>query len=120
MSEITDIDWQPLADMLDQFQKNNDLKKNLQDLQGKYRKQITDKFTDKSYKSTYDELTESTPSKLFRNSLRCDLTALDEVKTFERFSCYFRGYQENRKNIYSDKDQQTSAANRAVNDNFTK
>ncbi|MBQ6598509.1 MAG: hypothetical protein IJH79_13230, partial [Lentisphaeria bacterium] len=48
LSEITDIDWQPLADMLDQFQKNNDLKKNLQDLQGKYRKQITDKFTDKS------------------------------------------------------------------------
>lgn len=120
LSEITDIDWQPLADMLDQFQKDKDLKKELQDLQGKYRKQITEKFTDKAYKSTYEELTESTPSKLFKRSLNSDSTILDEVKTFERFSCYFRGYQENRKNIYSDKEQQTSAANRTVNDNFTK
>ena len=30
LAGITDIDWQPLADMLDQFQKNKDLKKELE------------------------------------------------------------------------------------------
>lgn len=45
---------------------------------------------------------------------------MKEVKTFEKFACYFEEYQENRKNIYSSAAQQTSAAYRAVNENFTK
>lgn len=120
LSGITDIDWQPLADMLEQFQKNKDLKKELQKLQGEYRKKIVGKFTDKVYKPDYDALTETTPSKLFKEAIKADPALQTEVRRFEGFGCYFIGYQKNRKNIYSDKEQQTSAAHRAVNENFTK
>lgn len=117
LSEITDIDWQPLADMLEQFQKNKDLKKELEKRQGEYRKKITEKFTgDISFKL----LTDSTPSKLFKESIKADPALQAEVRTFEGFGCYFTGYQENRLNIYSDKEQQTAAAHRAVNENFTR
>lgn len=117
LSGITDIDWQPLADMLDQFQKDKGLKKELDKSQGKYRKLIVDKFTADTF---FKLLTDSTPSKLFKDAIKTDPVLQAEVRTFDGFACYFRGYQENRKNIYSDKEQQTSAAYRAVNENFTK
>lgn len=43
---------------------------------------------------------------------------LKAIETFERFSVYFEKYQENRNNMYSEKAQNTSIANRIVNDNF--
>ena len=117
LSGITDIDWQPLADMLERFQQDKGLKKELQKLQSVFRKKIAARFTGNP---SYKLLTDPTPSKLFKESIKTDSALLAEVKTFERFACYFKGYQENRKNIYSDEEQQTSAAHRAVNENFTK
>ena len=119
LSEITDIDWQPLADMLDQFHKNKDLKKELEKRQGEYRKKIAGKFTEKINKLDYDALNKSTPSKLFKESIKADPALMAEIRTFEGFGCYFRNYQKNRKNIYSG-EKQTSVAHRAVNENFTK
>jgi len=117
LSGITDIDWQPLADMLDQFQKNKDLKKKLEKRQGEYRKKITENFTKDP---SFTLLTDPTPSKLFKESIKTDPALMAEIRTFERFACYFSGYQKNRANIYSDEEQQTAAAHRAVNENFTK
>ena len=58
------------------------------------------------------------PSKFF-NFVKKNLPAdWEKIKTFDRFACYFKGYQENRKNIYSSAAQNTSAAYRAVNENF--
>ena len=88
LSEITDIDWQPLADMLDQFQKNKDLKKELKKRQGEFRKKIAGKFTGDSL---FKLLTDPTPSKLFKEAIKADATLLAEIKTFEKFSCYFKG-----------------------------
>lgn len=45
---------------------------------------------------------------------------LKAIETFDHFSVYFEKYQKNRNNMYSEKAQNTSIANRIVNDNFPK
>ena len=68
----------------------------------------------------YKVLTDSTPKGIFQDILQHEPDVFAEVETFDKFACYFKGYQENRKNIYSAEAQQTSAAFRAVNENFVK
>ena len=118
LAKITDFNWQPLADTLDAFQCDPSQRKALENQQSEYRKKIIDKI---KADEDYDTLVKDpTPSKLFKREIEQNPEVLAEVKTFERFACYFKGYQENRANIYSAEAQQTSAAHRAVNDNFTK
>jgi len=45
---------------------------------------------------------------------------LEAIKAFNNFSVYFGNYQDNRDNMYSEKDQTTSVANRIVNENYPK
>lgn len=45
---------------------------------------------------------------------------LQAIETFNKFSVYFGNYQDNRDNMYSEKDQATSVANRIVNENYPK
>lgn len=117
LSGVGDIDWSPLKTALDEFHRDNSSRKKLEDCQKSLRKKVVDKFLKDD---DYSKLTESTPSKLFKDIIKNDPDVISEVKTFERFACYFKGYQENRKNIYSADAQLTSAANRVVNENFTK
>ncbi len=118
LSQITDLNWQPLADALDTFQMDSSQRKALENKQSEYRKKIIDRIkADDDYEMLVKD---STPSKLFKLEIEQNPEVLAEVKTFERFACYFKGYQENRANIYSAEAQQTSAAHRSVNDNFTK
>ncbi|MFI4910395.1 MAG: type V CRISPR-associated protein Cas12a/Cpf1 [Sedimentisphaeraceae bacterium JB056] len=42
------------------------------------------------------------------------------VSNFNQFSTYFTGFNQNRDNVYSDKDQQTAISYRIVNENLTK
>lgn len=112
-----ELEWQPLAETIAEFQKDRTLRKKLETEQGEYRKEIIRRI---KKNEEYGQLTESTPSKLFRHEIEQNPEILAEVITFGRFACYFKGYQENRANIYSAEAQQTSAAYRAVNDNFTK
>ncbi len=42
------------------------------------------------------------------------------VKNFDKFSTYFKGFNENRKNIYSAKEQQTAISYRIVHDNMVR
>ena len=118
LSNITDIDWQELADQIADFQKDKEEKKNLEKKQTDYRSKIVKKFTADDFYAVL--VKEATPSKLFKELVSSAEGSLDEVKTFARFACYFKGYQENRKNIYSAEPQQTAAAYRAVNENFTR
>lgn len=111
-----DLSWQELADALKIFQVNKD-RKILEDVQKKYRKLLADRFNKNKFFKT---LTEATPSKLFKSLLAEPDMAERKVETFKRFACYFKGYQETRKNIYSAEAQQTAAAYRAVNENFVK
>jgi CRISPR-associated protein Cpf1 len=45
---------------------------------------------------------------------------LTEVEKFQKFTTYFTGFNENRKNIYSDKEQSTSIAYRIIHENLPK
>ena len=116
-SEIESVDWTGLAEELEKFQKDNSRRKELENAQEKMRKTLVSIIKKDEF---YKTLTESTPSKLFKHILNNEPDVITEVKTFDRFACYFKGYQENRKNIYSEEKQQTAASYRAVNDNFTK
>lgn len=111
-----DLSWQELADALKIFRINKD-RRALEGIQKKYRKSLADKFSKNKF---FKILTEATPSKLFRYLLDQPDMVERKVETFGKFACYFKGYQENRKNIYSAEEQQTAAAYRAVNVNFQK
>ena len=110
------MDWNPLAETLRAYRKDKNSKKDLEGCQAEFRKKISDFFTKDTF---YDELSETTPSKLFKRLMKSGEVP-EEVKTFAVFACYFKGYQENRRNIYSPEAQATSAAHRAVDENFTK
>ena len=118
LEDITDIDWHDLAQKITEFQKDGELKSELEKLQAAYRKKIADKFIKDEFYTVL--VKEATPSKLFKSLLENVPDVPESIKTFTRFACYFKGFQENRKNIYSVEAQQTAAAYRAVNDNFTK
>ena len=117
LSAVDSFDWSDLDVLLEQFQKDHSLREKLKTCREKKRKELVAKFKADAF---YGTLTESTPSKLFKYVLENEPDVIAEVKTFERFACYFKGYQENRKNIYSAEAQQTAAAFRAVDENFTK
>ena len=118
LSGINDIDWHILAAKIAAFQQDKDLKSDLEKVQAVYRKNIADKFIKDDYYTLL--VKKATPSKFFAMLMKDPSRASDELKTFARFACYFKGFQENRRNIYSKEAQQISAAYRAVNENFTK
>ena len=115
-SKIHDIDWQPLAENLKKFRIDEIGKKDLEKAQENYREKLVAYLKKNEY---FKDLTEATPSKLFKDLDKSGETP-EEIKTFARFACYFKGYQENRRNIYSAEAQSTAAAHRAVNENFVK
>lgn len=54
-------------------------------------------------------------------SLRMDVDELDAtIRQFDKFASYFENYKQNRLNIYALESKATSAANRAINQNFVK
>lgn len=117
------FDWQPLAEAIEKFQKTKDPKdkKNLQNQQINLRKQIAKAFTssEKGKKLFSKELfTELLPEYI---KGKVDEAASEEiVKEFDRFTTYFTGFYDNRKNMYSDEEQATAISFRLVNENFPK
>lgn len=124
MSNPPQLDWLALAQVFDVFrdsEKSSEDKDILATQLAEYRKALAQHFkADASYKL----LTAPTPQKLFKSlqeryeTQKCALPKA--LESFLKFSCYFKGYQENRRNIYSDEEQVTAAAHRAVNENFPK
>ena len=85
------IDWGPLADMLRAYRKAPDLKQELEKCREKARKDLVREFEADEF---YAELVkEATPSKLFKR-LIAKGNVPEEVRTFARFACYFKGYQD--------------------------
>lgn len=117
------FDWQPLANAIDAFQKTKDAKdkKILQTQQANLRKQIAKAFSssEKGKKLFSKELfTELLPEYI---KGKVDEVASEEiVKEFDRFTTYFTGFYDNRKNMYSDEEQATAISFRLVNENFPK
>lgn len=112
------LDWLPLKVAIEANRKDNndDTKKTLEKEQENMRKQIATAL--KNFRH-YSELTASTPQKLIDNVFP-DIYDDDALKSFNRFAIYFRGFQENRNNIYSADAISTGVPYRLVHDNFPK
>ena len=110
------LDWLPLKAAIEANRKDNndDSKKALEKEQENMRKQIAAAL--KQFRH-YSELTASTPQKLIDNVFP-DIYDDDALKSFNRFAIYFRGFQENRNNIYSADAISTGVPYRLVHDNF--
>jgi len=120
------FDWTVLEKEMSDFNKSKADDSKVEAEQKKLRDQIAKKMTsDKRFKA----LTASTPSDLFnkdkdfidwftQNSTK-DINK-EALETFKRFSSYFKGFQENRKNVYSAEPIPTAVPYRLVNDNFPK
>ena len=147
LAEI-ELDWQPLQDALQAYQKEKAKKKtqgtdeesakkrdaqraalkavqeNLFKIQAHFRKEIADRFTtDNEYKKLFGkelftELLDKQVAELPPGEEREKYAAA--VTNFKKYSVYFKGYHENRKNMYSEKEQTTALANRIVHENFPK
>lgn len=112
------LDWHPLKDAIETNRKDNndDTKKVLEKEQEIMRKQIAAALKDFRH---FKELTAPTPQKLIDNVFP-EIYDDEALKSFNRFSIYFRGFQENRNNIYSSDAINTGVPYRIVHDNFPK
>ena len=112
------LDWHPLKVALEEYQKGkgDESKAALEKEQANMRKQIAAAIKDFRH---YKELTAPTPKKLLDNVFP-DIYDDEALKSFNRFAVYFRGFQENRNNIYSAEAISTGVPYRLVHDNFPK
>ena len=112
-----EFNWNPLAEALDAFRKDATFKEALSSEQSRYREDIAHVL--KSDKA-FDTLNGATPRDFFKGYLSNGDTTDSPVATFAKFACYFTGFQENRKNVYSSEEIVTAVPYRVVNDNFPK
>ena len=112
------FDWAPLKNALEEYQKekSDENKAVLDREQTNMRKKVAAAI--KSFQH-YEQLTAPTPQKLIDDVFpgRYESEAL---KSFKRFAIYFRGFQENRNNIYSADAISTGVPYRLVHENFPK
>ena len=121
--------WQPLFDDFELYQNEKDKskkatkKKDLEKFQSGARKKIVEAFKkhpdyDKLFK---DGLFKELLPALIQNSSDSEISNKEEaLKVFDRFSTYFVGFHENRKNMYSEEEKSTAISYRIVNENFPK
>ena len=118
------FDWKKLEEAIREYSKNKSDDFAVENEQKKFREEILKLFTsDKRYKA----LTAATPKDLFDTILpkwfgeksNPDLNEA-ALETFQKFTSYFTGFQENRKNVYSAEPIPTAVPYRIVNDNFPK
>ena len=121
--------WEPLFDDFELYQNEKDKtkkatkKKDLEKFQSGARKKIVEAFKkhpdyDKLFK---DGLFKELLPALIENSIDSEISNKEEaLKVFDRFSTYFVGFHENRKNMYSEEEKSTAISYRIVNENFPK
>jgi CRISPR-associated protein Cpf1 len=108
------LDWDGLSDAIKAYRRDKDRGK-LETAQKKYRAELAAVFQK-----------DARFGKLFKKELFTELlkpsgdSEKQLIETFKRFSTYFTGFHENRKNIYSAEDQRTAVSHRVVHDNFPK
>ena len=123
------FEWGPLYDEFDLFQSQADkvnkarIKIDLQKLQSVMRGKIVKQFTsDERYKKLFaKELLSELLPEIIKSANAEEITdKQDALKVFDKFSTYFTGFHENRKNMYSDEEKSTAISFRIVNENFPK
>ena len=97
-------------------EKTDEDKQIFEEIQGILRKEIINYFkNNKDFDILFSEkLINFGLTDLYKD----DPSALEEIKHFEKFTTYFTGYYDNRKNMYSDEAISTSIAYRLINENL--
>ncbi|MBS1644465.1 MAG: type V CRISPR-associated protein Cas12a/Cpf1 [Bacteroidetes bacterium] len=114
-------DFQELYFATADKKKDESYKIEVEKVQTDLRKEIVAGFKADRVKSIFDKLfkkeliTEILPSWLDENGGSKELVA-----EFKTFTTYFTGFHENRKNMYSDKEQSTAIAYRLIHENLPK
>ncbi|AIZ56868.1 hypothetical protein Mpt1_c09950 [Candidatus Methanoplasma termitum] len=116
------LDWNSLKQISEKYYKSREEKdkKVFLSEQKRMRQEIVSEFKkDDRFKDLFSK-------KLFSELLKEEIykkgnhQEIDALKSFDKFSGYFIGLHENRKNMYSDGDEITAISNRIVNENFPK
>ena len=123
------FEWGPLFDEFDLYQSKNDkaekakIKPDLQKLQSLMRLKIVKKFTsDERFKKLFaKELLSELLPEIIKSADPTTISNKEEaLMAFDKFSTYFTGFHENRKNLYSEEEKSTAISYRIVNENFPK
>ena len=123
------FEWGPLYDEFDLYQSKNDkaekakIKPDLQKLQSLMRTKVVKKFTsDERFKKLFAKelLSELLPEIIKSADPTTISNKKEALKAFDKFSTYFTGFHENRKNLYSEEEKSTAISYRIVNENFPK
>ena len=123
------FEWGPLYDEFDLYQSKNDksekakIKPDLQKIQILMRSKIVKKFTsDERFKKLFaKELLSELLPEIIKSADPTTISNKEEaLKAFDKFSTYFTGFHENRKNLYSEEEKSTAISYRIVNENFPK
>lgn len=123
------FEWGPVFDEFDLYQSKNDkaekakIKPDLQKLQSLMRSKIVKKFTsDERFKKLFaKELLSELLPEIIKSADPTTISNKEEaLKAFDKFSTYFTGFHENRKNLYSEEEKSTAISYRIVNENFPK
>lgn len=122
-----ELEWGKLYEQFDLYQKENDKKKKsrqrkeLKAQQKRMRQEIANRFKeDKRYEKLFkkDILTELLPSIIKDDESGTITDKKAALDTFKGFAIYFKGFHENRENLYKDEQKATAISNRIVNENF--
>ena len=123
------FEWGPLYDEFDLYQSKTDksekakIKPDLQKIQILMRSKIVKKFTsDERFKKLFaKELLSELLPEIIKSADPTTFSNKEEaLKAFDKFSTYFTGFHENRKNLYSEEEKSTAISYRIVNENFPK
>jgi len=117
LGTLDEFDISEYKELYFKSNKTDNDKKKIEELESKYRKLISDKLTkNPEYKILFSKelITEALPEFVEKNEEK------ESVSEFDKFSTYFRGFYENRKNMYTDEEKSTGIAYRCINDNLPK
>lgn len=104
-----------------EVKKSNNFSKEIEKVQTVLRKSICSNFKkNKEVENIYKKLFNKDLFKDLLKDYLKDESDLKEVEKFEEFTTYFTGFHENRRNIYSDKEQSTAIGYRLVHENLPK
>lgn len=105
-----------LFDLLKIKEKNEQQKNQIKTIQKNLRKQIVSFFDKNKLKRLFGK-------ELIKEDLLNFANKEEDkkiIKEFDKFTTYFTGFNENRKNIYSDEEKSTAIAYRIINENLPK
>lgn len=122
-----ELEWGKLYEQFDLYQKESDKekkrkqRKEMEAQQKRMRQAISGLFKkDKRYEKLFKKelLTELLPSIIKDDGSGTITDKKADLDTFNRFATYFKGFHENRENLYKDEQKATAISNRVVNENF--